>query len=99
MILLLSVPLEIKPQVPLNHYASSSLTETLQNPKNIPLVPAAVLPRDRLIGNNVAFSFANPPVNKKYSLFSRYEVLHVNEKIDMDRIRFFIHITLRSKNR
>ena len=51
--------------MPLNHYASSSLTETLQTPKNIPLVPAAVLPRDRLIGNNVAFSFANPPVNKK----------------------------------
>lgn len=66
MILLLSVPLEIKPQVPLNHNASSSL-ETLQNPKNIlvPLVRAAVLPRDRLIGNNVAFSFANPSVNKK----------------------------------
>ena len=69
MILLLSVPLEIKPQVPLNHNSSSSLTETLQNPKNIPLVPAAVLPRDRLIGNNVAFSFANPPVKQQNILY------------------------------
>lgn len=57
----LSIPLEIKQQMSLNHYASSSLTETLQNRRNIPFLCAAVLPRDRFIGNVVAFSFANPP--------------------------------------